>query len=106
MALNADGDVASIFDKQAKRELLQSPARLALSYDNPQQWPAWNMDWTQEQAAPKEYASGPAKMRVVENGPVRVAIEITRETAGSRFGSRQEDTRAQPESHIPAGRLE
>ena len=83
--LNADGDVASIFDKQANRELLSAPARLALSYDNPQQWPAWNMDWTQEQAASREYVSGPAKIRIAENGPVRVALEITRETAGSRF---------------------
>lgn len=85
VTLNVDGDVASIFDKQTQRELLSAPARLALSYDNPQQWPAWNMDWTQEQAAPKEYVSGPAKIRIVENGPVRVAIEITRGTAGSRF---------------------
>ena len=85
VTLNADGDVASIFDKQAKRELLAAPARLALSYDNPAQWPAWNMDWVQEQAKPKEYVSGPAKIRIVEEGPVRVAIEVTRETAGSRF---------------------
>jgi alpha-mannosidase len=83
--LNADGDVASIFDKQLNRELLSAPARLALSYDNPQQWPAWNMDWDQEQAAPRAYVSGPAKIRIVENGPVRVAIEVTREAAGSRF---------------------
>ncbi len=85
VTLNAQGDVASVFDKQANRELLRAPARLALSYDNPEQWPAWNMDWTQEQAAPKEYVSGAAKMRIVENGPARVAIEVTRETAGSRF---------------------
>ena len=83
--LNAAGDVSSIFDKEANRELLVAPARLALSYDNPEQWPAWNMDWTQEQAAPREYVSGPAKIRIAENGPVRVALEITRETAGSRF---------------------
>jgi alpha-mannosidase len=85
VTLNGDGDVSSILDKQANRELLSSPTRLALSYDNPQQWPAWNMDWTQEQAAPKEYVSGPAKIRIAENGPVRVALEVTRETAGSRF---------------------
>jgi alpha-mannosidase len=85
VTLNADGDVASIFDKQADRELLAAPARLALSYDNPSQWPAWNMDWFQEQAKPKGYVSGPAKIRVVEDGPVRVAIEVTRETDGSRF---------------------
>ena len=76
VTLNTDGDVASIFDKTTKRELLAAPARLALSYDNPEQWPAWNMDWAQEQAAPKSYVSGPANVRVVENGPVRVAIEV------------------------------
>jgi alpha-mannosidase len=83
--LNSDGDVASIFDKSLGRELLSAPARLAISYDNPEHWPAWNMDWEQEQADPKAYVSGPAKIRVVENGPVRVAVEISRETAGSKF---------------------
>ena len=83
--LNADGDVASIFDKSIGRELLVAPARLAISYDNPQHWPAWNMDWDQEQAAPKAYVGGPAKIRVVENGPARVAVEVSRETAGSKF---------------------
>ena len=43
--LNGDGDVASIVDKQNGREMLSAPARLAISYDNPTQWPAWNMDW-------------------------------------------------------------
>jgi len=83
--LNEDGDVSSIFDKTAGKELLASPARLAISYDNPVHWPAWNMDWDQEQAAPKAYVAGPAQIRVVEDGPVRVAIEVSRETAGSRF---------------------
>lgn len=83
--LNDAGDVSSIFDKKLGRELLAAPARLAISYDNPEQWPAWNMDWEQEQAAPKSYVSGPAKIRVVEDGPVRVALEVSRETAGSRF---------------------
>ena len=83
--INADGDVASIFDKSIGKELLAAPARLAISYDNPQQWPAWNMDWDQEQAAPRAYVSGPAKIRVVENGPAAVAIEVSRETAGSKF---------------------
>ncbi len=85
VTINAAGDVSSIFDKSLNRELLAAPARLAISYDNPQQWPAWNMDWDQEQAPPKAYVSGPAKVRVVENGPARVSVEVSRETAGSRF---------------------
>jgi hypothetical protein len=48
-----------IFVKAINRELLSAPIRLAISYDNPKQWPAWNMDWDQEQAAPKAYVSGP-----------------------------------------------
>ena len=83
--LNADGDVGSIFDKSIGRELLATPARLAISYDNPQQWPAWNMDWEQEQAPPKNYVGGQARIRVTENGPARVTLEVTRETAGSAF---------------------
>jgi alpha-mannosidase len=83
--LNSEGDVASIFDKSLSKELLRAPMRLAISYDNPEQWPAWNMDWEQEQAAPKAYVSGPAKIRVLEKGPVRVALEVTRQSAGSRF---------------------
>jgi len=83
--LSADGDVASIFDKLIGKELLSAPARLAISYDNPEHWPGWNMDWNQEQAAPRAYVGGPAKIRVVENGRARVAVEVSRETAGSRF---------------------
>lgn len=83
--INADGDVESIFDKAIGKQLLSAPARLAISYDNPKQWPAWNMDWDQEQAAAKAYVGGPAKIRVVENGPVRVALEVSRDTAGSHF---------------------
>jgi alpha-mannosidase len=83
--LNADGDVASILDKSIGKELLAAPVRLAISYDNPEQWPAWNMDWGQEQAEPKAYVGGPARIRVVENGPARVAVEVSRETAGSKF---------------------
>ncbi|HEX3661682.1 MAG TPA: glycoside hydrolase family 38 C-terminal domain-containing protein [Acidobacteriaceae bacterium] len=83
--IDSHGDIASIFDKQLGKELLAAPMRLAISYDNPTQWPAWNMDWDQEQAPPKEYVGGPATIRVVENGPARVAVQVTRETAGSKF---------------------
>jgi alpha-mannosidase len=83
--IDASGDVSSVFDKQLGRELLAQPMRLAISTDAPAHWPAWNMDFDQEQATPRAYVSGPVKMRIVENGPVRVAIEVTRETEGSTF---------------------
>ena len=43
------------------------------------------MDYDQEIAPPRAYVGGEAKIRVVENGPARVALEISRETEGSKF---------------------
>ena len=85
VTLNADGDITSVFDKSIQKELLSGPIRLAISNDAPRQWPAWNMDFDQEQAPPRNYVSGPANIRIVENGPVRVAIAVTRQTEGSKF---------------------
>jgi alpha-mannosidase len=88
VAIDKQGDVASIFDKQLNRELLSAPLRLAISTDNPRQWPAWNMDFEDVQRQPRSFVSGPARIRVVESGPARVAIEVERETEGSRFVQR------------------
>ncbi len=85
VALNEAGDVSSIFDKSINKELLASPMRLAINNDAPRQWPAWNMDFDQEQAAPRAYIGGAAKARIVESGPARIAVEVTREGEGSKF---------------------
>ena len=85
VSLNSDGDVSSIYDKQLQKELLASPIRLALKTDHPVDWPAWNMDWADQQQPPRAYVSGPAKVRIVENGFARVAVEVSRESDGSRF---------------------
>ena len=83
--LNSHGDVASVYDKAAQRELLSAPARLAFQSETPRQFPAWNMDWSDQQKPPRGYVSGPTAVRIVEKGPARVALEVTRETEGSRF---------------------
>jgi alpha-mannosidase len=85
LKIDENGDLASIYDKQLKHELLRSPARLAFQTEKPHDWPAWNMDWADQQKPPRGYVQGPAKVRVVENGPVRVAVEIERESEGSKF---------------------
>lgn len=83
--LDANGDVASIRDKQLNKELLAAPIRLALKTDHPVDWPAWNMDWADQKEPPRAYVAGPAKVRIVENGPARVGIEVEREADGSKF---------------------
>ncbi len=88
VTVNDAGDIGSIFDKTAKRELLTAPMRLEFHQENPSQFPAWNMDWTDRQKPARGYVDGPATIRVVEEGPVRVALEIERRAEGSRFVSR------------------
>ena len=83
--LNAEGDVSSIYSKDLKKEMLAAPVRLALSNDTPRQWPAWNMDFDQEQAAPLRYVEGPAKIEIIENGPVRASIEVSRKDGDSSY---------------------
>ena len=83
--LNRDGDVSSILDKTLNKELLSAPIRLAISNDAPAQYPAWNMDFDQEQAPPRAYVGGTARVRITERGPVRVALEVTREAEHSKF---------------------
>ena len=59
-----DGDVSSIFDKSLNKELLSAPIGWPsppMCQDN---YPAWNMDFDQEQAPPRAYVSGPAQIRV------------------------------------------
>ena len=85
VTLNAAGDIASLYDKVNHKETLANPARLAFQYENPSQFPAWNMDWEDARKAPRGYVTGPAQVRIVESGPVRVALEVTRTTDGSRF---------------------
>ncbi|WP_419806926.1 glycoside hydrolase family 38 C-terminal domain-containing protein [Terriglobus sp.] len=83
--VNADGDVSSIFDKQVGKELLSAPIQLQLTLDRPKQWPAWNMDFDQVEAKPRAVVGGPAQIRIKEDGPVRVALEISRKTEDSTY---------------------
>jgi alpha-mannosidase len=83
--LDPAGDVSSIYDKALKEDLLSSPIRLAISTDTPKIYPSWNMEFEQEQAPPRSYVGGPARVRIKENGPVRVSLEVTRDTEGSKF---------------------
>jgi alpha-mannosidase len=83
--INSGGDITSIYDKIAKKELLASPIRLAFQYERPEDYPAWNMDWADRKNPPTGYVDGMAKISIVENGPARVALEIEREARNSKF---------------------
>jgi alpha-mannosidase len=85
--IDANGDIAYIFDKLRSRELLKTPIRLELRDDPSPDKPAWRILWDTVKSPPREYVQAP-EIRIVERGPVRVAIEITRKAAGSTFVQR------------------
>ena len=81
----ANGNVSSIYDKKVGREILASEHKFAFLYESPAQYPAWNMDWTDRKNPPEDYVDGPAEIKIVENGPARVALQIKRKARDSYF---------------------
>jgi alpha-mannosidase len=85
--LDADGDVVSIFDREAGKELLAGPARLEFLSDLSTHWPAWEITWEEASRPPRAYAAAP-RVRIAERGPARVALEVTRTAEGSTIVQR------------------
>ena len=88
VTINDAGDIASVYDKEAEKELLAEPARLEFHRSVPNAWPAWNQDWKDRRLPATGYVDGPAEIKVVENGPARIAIEVKREARNSYFTQR------------------
>jgi alpha-mannosidase len=85
--IDANGDIAHIFDKNAGKELLSAPIRLEMRDDPSPDKPAWRILWDTVNAPVREYPAAPV-VRIVESGPVRSVIEITRKAGGSTFVQR------------------
>lgn len=80
-----NGDVLSIFDKKVSKEILSKPARLEFLQEQPNQWPAWNMDWKDRQKPAFDFMDNDAVLTVVEKGPVRVTIKVQRKGRNSEI---------------------
>lgn len=66
-------------------ELLASPVRLELLPDRPRKYPAWEIEWRDHSAPPRARVGAPRRLEVLERGPLRAAVRITRGALGSRF---------------------
>ncbi|MBQ7823293.1 MAG: discoidin domain-containing protein [Bacteroidaceae bacterium] len=87
ITLNADGDISSLIDKRADKELVQSgkAIRLAMFTDNPSRsWPAWEIMKTTLDAEPVSVKEN-VKISVEENGPLRSALKIEKSFGDSKF---------------------
>ncbi|RXG11549.1 alpha-mannosidase [Leeuwenhoekiella aestuarii] len=76
--LNSTGDITQLYDKNLNKSLLKYPTRLDFQSEKSFTWPAWNMLWDERQKPPFATMSDSVEMKIVEKGPLRVAIEVTR----------------------------
>jgi alpha-mannosidase len=78
--LNHKGEVASIYDKAEKRELLSAPISFQFLHDKPDRWPAWEIQYTDIMAAPLMDVIKSTEVSIDETGPVRVSLAVTQKT--------------------------
>ena len=86
LELNADGSIARLLDRRFDREVIPAgrPAnRLQLFQDGPEIEAAWNVHATFDR---REYEWDPgAQVEVIEQGPVRAIVRVTRTYRQSRL---------------------
>ncbi|WP_319589322.1 glycoside hydrolase family 38 C-terminal domain-containing protein [uncultured Draconibacterium sp.] len=80
-----NGDISSVYDKKQKKELLLKPAGLEFQYEKPEKFSAWNMDWNDRKKPPIDCLDSAATIKISEDGPVRVALEVTRQKRNSKI---------------------
>ena len=86
--LNADGTLASLWDKRANRECLAGDSNKVIRgnqiwafVDKPRHFDAWDIEEDYEANGQELFALAPAK--VVESGPHRVAVRLQRKFGAS-----------------------
>lgn len=86
VAVDANGDISSIFDKRINQELLAAPIRLEMRDDPSPDKPAWRILYSTITAPVREYVTHP-RIRV-DADPWRPTIIISRDEAGSSIVER------------------
>jgi alpha-mannosidase len=81
--IGEDGTLSSFFDKQASREVLADRGNQLWAYrDKPRNWDAWDIEDDYLRSGEEITAS---RIEVVENGPHRAAIRMSRRFKTSRI---------------------
>ena len=85
VTIDENGDIASIVDKvNGNQELLSAPAGLEIGPDTSQNWPSWELVWTDSLEEPIRVKDN-VKIEIAENGPAVCSLKITRTHGGSSF---------------------
>ncbi len=76
---NKNGDIAYVYDKKLKRQIIDKPIKMALLRDTGSlAYPSWEITKQDIDREPYCYANTP-QFTLLENGPARASIKITRE---------------------------
>ncbi|MGN0522134.1 MAG: alpha-mannosidase [Eubacterium sp.] len=76
---NRNGDIASLYDKKLKKQLLDAPIKMALLHDvGSLSYPSWEIRKEDIDKEPYCYANTP-EFTIIENGPARVSLMVKRE---------------------------
>ena len=85
VTVNSSGDISNLYDLVNGRTLINSAVKQQLIYDHEDTWPAWEVSYTDVCRTPSSYVSGNAEIEVVEDGPLRKSVRVTRQKEGSTF---------------------
>jgi alpha-mannosidase len=89
LELDANGEISSLYDIEHQRAIIaskQTGNQLVTYEDRPLDWDAWDIDpFYEEKAYPVQHILA---WQVVEQGPIRAAIEITRQVGQSTIRQR------------------
>jgi alpha-mannosidase len=78
------GNLTSVFDLRVQREALEAPGNVFhLHEDIPVNWDAWDVDVNYKETV--KILDGPAKVELVESGPLRARVKVSRTFGKSRL---------------------
>ena len=85
VSINNNGDINNLYDLKNSRTLISTAIRQQLIYDQEDTWPAWEVSYTDVCRTPSSYVSKNVEMELVEDGPLRKSLKVTRQQEGSTF---------------------
>ncbi len=79
LIFNKNGDIAYLYDKKLKRQIISSPIKMAMLRDvGAMSYPSWEIRKDDLDREPYCYANTP-EFTIVEDGPARVRMKIVRQ---------------------------
>jgi|GEM_PF-3118361 len=79
------GDISSIYDKKVGKELLLNSAGFEVKTDKSQEWPAWEVLYSDVTSVPRSYVIASVQKTIADTGAAQISVKITRSNEGSSY---------------------